>query len=107
MITIGDVLINNLDQYHKELNEAKDILKKRIDLFIRQADECGLEYYRFNDGFFITLKTKNNDQRDIAHQKLIDQHIYTIKVNKGIRVALCSTPLKIVDGLAYKIKELM
>ena len=107
MITIGDVLINNLDQYHRELNEAKDILKKRIDLFIRQADECGLEYYRFNDGFFITLKTKDNDQRDIAHQKLIDQHIYTIKVNKGIRVALCSTPLKIVDGLAYKIKELM
>lgn len=107
MITIGNVLINNLDQYHKELNEAKDVLKKRIDLFIRQADECGLEYYRFNDGFFITLKTKNNDQRDIAHQKLIDQHIYTIKVNKGIRVALCSTPLKIVDGLAYKIKELM
>ena len=50
------------------------------------------------------LKQELNPQ---SHQKLIDHHIYTIKVNKGIRLGLCSVPYATVDGLAGKIKELM
>lgn len=107
MITIANTLLNNSNEYFKELNEAKATLKERVNLFVEQADTCGLEYYRFNDGFFITLKMKDNDYRDQIHQKLIDNHIYTIKVNKGIRLGLCSTPLSVVNGLAKKIKELM
>ena len=107
MLTIGRVLKEDKENYLKELAEAREMLMKRSDLFIRQANDCGLELYTFSDGFFITLKMKDNESRDKAHQRLLDNHIYTIKVNKGIRVALCSTPLKIVDGLAYKIKELM
>jgi len=107
MLTIGRVLKEDKEAYLKELAEAREMLTKRSDLFIRQANDCGLELYTFSDGFFVTLKMKDNESRDKAHQRLLDNHIYTIKVNKGIRVALCSTPLKIVDGLAYKIKELM
>ena len=107
MINIADVLNNHRDEYYKELNDAKQMLKRRIELFIRQADECGLEYYRFDDGFFITLKMNDNESRDKYHQKLIDNHIYTIKVNRGIRIGLCSVPLAIVDGLAKKLKDLM
>ena len=107
MLTIGRVLKEDKEAYLKELAEAREMLMKRSDLFIRQAHDCGLELYTFSDGFFVTLKMKDNESRDKAHQRLLDNHIYTIKVNKGIRVALCSTPLKIVDGLAYKIKELM
>lgn len=107
MLTIGRVLKEDKEAYLKELAEARMMLMKRSDLFIRQANDCGLELYTFSDGFFVTLKMKDNESRDKAHQRLLDNHIYTIKVNKGIRVALCSTPLKIVDGLAYKIKELM
>ncbi len=107
MLTIGRVLKEDKENYLKELAEAREMLMKRSDLFIRQANDCGLELYTFSDGFFVTLKMKDNESRDKAHQRLLDNHIYTIKVNKGIRVALCSTPLKIVDGLAYKIKELM
>ena len=55
----------------------------------------------------MTIRYDDNKKRDEDHQKLIDHHIYTIKVNKGIRVGLCSVPLKTVDGLAYKIKELI
>jgi len=107
MLTIGRVLKEDKEAYLEELAEAREMLMKRSDLFIRQANDCGLELYTFSDGFFVTLKMKDNESRDKAHQRLLDNHIYTIKVNKGIRVALCSTPLKIVDGLAYKIKELM
>ena len=107
MLSVAKVLKENKDGYLKELSEAREMLKKRTDLFIRQADDCGLELYTFCDGFFVTLKMKDNESRDEAHKRLLDNHIYTIKVNKGIRVALCSTPLKVVDGLAYKIKELL
>ena len=107
MLTIADTLLNNADKYYKELEDAKKMLKDRVNLFVEQADACGLEYYRFSDGFFVTLKMENNEIRDQIHQRLLDNHIYTIKVNKGIRLGLCSTPLSVVDGLAKKVKELM
>ena len=104
MINVATVLSDHYDEYKKELSDAKKMLKDRVDLFVRQAEECGLELYKFSDGFFVTLKMPTNEQRDIYHQKLIDNHIYTIKVNKGIRLGLCSVPLKTIDGLAAKMK---
>ncbi len=107
MRNIAKVLREHKEEYLRELSEAKEMLKKRTDLFLAQAQECGLELYRFNDGFFVTVKMNDNESRDAFHKRLIDHHIYTIKVNKGIRLGLCSVPLHIVDGLAEKIKELM
>ena len=107
MRNIAKVLREHKEEYLRELSEAKEMLKKRTDLFLAQAQECGLELYRFNDGFFVTVKMNDNESRDAFHKRLIDHHIYTIKVNKGIRLGLCSVPLHIVDGLANKIKELM
>ena len=107
MHTVVKVLNEYREEYEKELSDAKDMLKRRTDIFIRQAEECGLEYYKFSDGFFVTLKIKDNKVRDEVHQKLLDSHIYTIKVNKGIRIALCSVPYAVTDGLARKIKEIM
>ena len=107
MRNIAKVLTDHKEEYLKELDEAKRMLKRRTDLFLAQARECGLELYRFNDGFFVTVKMNDNESRDAFHKRLIDHHIYTIKVNKGIRLGLCSVPLPVVDGLANKIKELM
>lgn len=107
MLVVADVLKNHYDDYRKELDAAKKMLKKRVDLFVEQAKENGLELYTFSDGFFVTLKMRDNEERDRIHQKLIDAHIYTIKVNKGIRLGLCSVPLETVDGLAGKIRKLI
>ena len=106
MLNVADVLNNHYEEYKAELDAAKDMLKKRTDLFVRQANECGLELYTFCDGFFVTLKMDSNEQRDEYHQKLLDNHIYTIKVNKGVRIGLCSVPLETVDGLARIMKGL-
>ena len=107
MLNIAMVLSNDRERYENELAQARKMLKQRVDLFIRQADECGLEYYKLSDGFFVTLVMEDNKVRDNYHARLIAAHIYTIKVNKGIRLGLCSLPLKSVDGLAYRLKELM
>ena len=107
MLNIYEVLSNHLDEYKEELAKARKMLKDRCELFVRQARECGLELYKFSDGFFVTLKMESNEQRDAYHQRLIDNHIYTIKVNKGIRLGLCSVSLAKIDGLANKMKGLM
>ena len=107
MLTVTDVLNNHFEEYVKERNESVEMLRKRSELFIKQASEVGLLTYPYKEGFFVTLKFDDLDLRDKAHQKLMDNHIYTIKVNKGIRVGLCSIPLNKVDGLAQRIKEII
>ena len=106
MVNVARVLKEHREEYFAELQAAKEMLKKRTALFVRQARECGLELYESADGFFVTIRMKDNASRDAFHQRLLNARIYTIKVNKGIRVALCSVPYRIVDGLAGKIKEL-
>ena len=106
MINLARVLDKHYPEFCKERDEAVAMLKRRTDLFIAQADEAGLEYYPYTEGFFVTLKFNDQESRDALHQKMIDSHIYTIKVNKGIRIGLCAIPLDKVDGLAGRIKQL-
>ena len=76
MINVANIINNHLDEYLKQKNESVELLRQRSKLFIDEANECGLETYPYKEGFFVTLKLENNDVRDIAHQKLIDNHIY-------------------------------
>ena len=70
MINIASVLKNHKEDYLKELEEAKTMLKRRTDLFVAQAAACGLELYTSADGFFVTVKCENNELRDRCHQRL-------------------------------------
>ena len=107
MLTITDVLNNHFEAYIKERNISVEMLRQRTNLFIEQAKQVNLETYPYSEGFFVTLKVEDTNKRDEIHRRLMDNHIYTIKVNKGIRIGLCSIQLKKIDGLASKIKELM
>jgi aspartate aminotransferase/aromatic-amino-acid transaminase len=106
MINFSTTINENKTEYLKEKQFYIDLLKQRADLFINQAIECKLPTYQFKEGFFVTLKV-NNETRDKLHSELMENHIYTIKTNLGIRVAICSTPLNKIDGLACKIKEIL
>ena len=81
------------------------MLKARAELFLLEAKEVGLEHYPYDEGFFITLKMEDNRMRDEIHQRLLDQAIFSIKCQKGIRLAICSMSLVSIAGLAKKIKE--
>ena len=37
----------------------------------------------------------------------MNEHIYTVKVNTGIRVAVCSLSVEKTKGLAIKMKEIL
>ena len=105
MIAVNDVLNNHLDSFLKEKNYYKDLLKQRSELFIKESKENDIDLYPYNEGFFVTIKYSDNDIRDKVHEKLIENHIYCIKMNKGIRVGICSAPLDKIKGLAFKIKS--
>ena len=84
-----------------------ELLKKRSDIFTEEADACGLDYYPYKEGFFVTVRIEDNALRDVFHESLMKQHIYTVKVNKGIRVAVCSLSSEKCRGLAKRMKEIL
>ncbi|WP_297238437.1 aminotransferase class I/II-fold pyridoxal phosphate-dependent enzyme [uncultured Faecalicoccus sp.] len=106
MAAFVDVLDHHLDEYDKERMEYVDLLKERSSLFVKEANEVGLKHYPYKEGFFVTL-AMDNDTRDRYHEALMAHHIYTVKVNLGIRVAVCSLSVEKIKGLAKKMKEIL
>lgn len=83
-----------------------DLMSERSSIFLKEAQENDLEVYPYKEGFFVTLKVEDNEFKNRYHEALMANHIYTVVVNKGIRVAVCSLPVKKVYGLAKKMKEI-
>lgn len=101
------VTTTNYDAYMKEKGMYVDLLKQRSDIFTSEADACGLLYYPYKEGFFVTVRMDDNRVRDKFHDALMAQHIYTVKVNKGIRVAVCSLSIAKCKGLAKSMKDIL
>lgn len=107
MVNFSEVINNNYDKYMEEKDFYINLLKERSDLFLKEAKDNNLDIYPYKEGFFITIKEIDNKKRDNDHKKLLDNHIYTVKVNYGIRIAICSIPLVKVKGLAKKVKDII
>lgn len=93
--------------YMEEKDSYIQLLKKRSSVFIEEAAACGLPCYPYKEGFFVTVKVADNKLRDIYHEKLMEELIYTVKVNKGIRVAVCSLGVAKCYGLARRMKDVL
>ena len=93
-----------LDAYLKEKQGYIDLLRERSGIFLQEAKECNLPCWPYKEGFFVTVKVENPEDLDPIHDALMNAHIYTVEVNKGIRVAVCSLPVKKVKGLAARMK---
>ncbi|MBP3853369.1 MAG: aminotransferase class I/II-fold pyridoxal phosphate-dependent enzyme [Erysipelotrichaceae bacterium] len=105
MAMFVDVLNNHARQYEEEKAAYVSLLKERSSIFTKEADRVGLAYYPYKEGFFVTL-SMDNATRDKFHDALMEQHIYTVKVNKGIRVAVCSLSVEKTKGLAARMKKI-
>ena len=95
------------EPYLEEKEKYIDLLKQRSDIFLAEARACGLPIYPYKEGFFITVIVDDNKRVERIHEELMRRHIYTVTVNKGIRVAICSLPIRKVTGLAKRIKEVL
>lgn len=101
------VTTTNKDAYMQEKAGYVDLLKQRSDLFIKEANEVGLPMYPYKEGFFVSVEMKDNDIRNRFHEALMEELIFTVKVNKGIRVAVCSLSVPATKGLAVRMKEIL
>lgn len=106
MAAFVDVMDHHLKEYDQERLQYVALLKERSDLFVKEANEVGLKHYPYKEGFFVTL-SMDNTTRDAYHEALMKNHIYTVKVNKGIRFAVCSLSLDKIKGLAKKMKDIL
>lgn len=95
------------DEFMQEKAKYIDLLEARSAIFLREAKECGLAVYPYKEGFFVTIKMENNEKRNRYHEALLQANIFTVKVNKGIRVAVCSLSVNKTQGLASRLKAIL
>lgn len=109
--SVGVELIKNIfnteeikNSFTHDLTEARDTLKKRGDLFIKEAKEIGLGHYPYKGGFFVLLKT-NNQNKDFNDLK--EAGIYVVPISGGLRISLSSIGISEIMGLATKIHNIV
>lgn len=107
MDNFTEVTTTHLDEFLNEKQFYVDLLKQRSEIFMEEADACGLVYYPYKEGFFVTVKVEDNARKARYHEALMKEHIYTVQVNKGIRVAVCSLSVDKCKGLAKRMKDIL
>ena len=90
-------------QIDRERDEARKMLAKRAEVFLKEADEVGLYHLPYQSGFFITVPAK--DTAGLA-AKLAERNIFVIPLAKAIRFAVSAVPSRQIPGLATATKEL-
>lgn len=90
------------EQMDIEVEQNKILLQERTSYFISLLDEYKIPYYSFQNGFFVTLKFANPNP---VVEFLMQDHIYTINCNHGVRIAVCSLNKKELLKIANKVKE--
>ena len=102
--------VNLIKNHKEEFMAEKDgyikLLKTRSDIFAQEAALCGLPLYPYKEGFFMTIKV-DNSIREKYHDALMENNIFTVQVDKGIRVAVCSLPVNKAKGLAARMKQIL
>lgn len=105
VMTLLETIVSTPEKYDKMNEETefyRDLLKERSNIFVKEADEVGLNHYPYRDGFFITIPV-NDVEKSI--ENLEKNNIFVVPLSNSLRVGLCSVPVKKVYGLASKIKE--
>lgn len=88
----------------KERDDNYRMIKKRADIFTKEAKECGLKMLPYIAGFFLSIPAKNPDA---VCDKLHEDNIFAVPLAAGVRVAVCAVPSRKMVGMAAKIKAAM
>lgn len=95
------------EKYLLEKQYYVDLLKERADIFVSESNEIGLDIYPFVEGFFVTLRVQDNIQKETLNLSLQKNNIFTVEVDGGLRIAICSVPKRKLVGLASRIYNIM
>ncbi len=101
-VGIFNQLAEQKETYIPKLKELTSTLKKRGQIFLKEAKKAKLDIYPYKGGFFVLVKSS---QPEADYYKLVDKKIYLIPMEEGLRVALSCITTNEVYGLAEKIKS--
>lgn len=100
------VKIHNDAALRQSLNEEQALLrnmvKARAEIFVKEAEQCGLKIVPYRGGFFIAVPS---DDPQAVCERLHKDLIFAVPLKLGVRVAACSTPIAKIPGLAEKIRD--
>lgn len=91
-------LRSELEQDQKNLRE---LVNNRAEIFVKEAENCGLKIVPYKGGFFIAVPTENPAA---VCNELHKNLIFAVPLKLGVRVAACSVPLEKMHGFAEKMK---
>ena len=107
-MTLLSNIVNDEDKYKEYIQEKdkyKNILRKRADIFVKEAKKVNLDILPYLDGFFISIPCEN--PKEIS-QKLIEENLYIVPLKKGLRFAICSVneeKCEIAPSIIKKVME--
>jgi aromatic-amino-acid transaminase len=103
---MADVMNNAAlrDCIDKERKCYVELITKRASLFLAEADKVKLPVLPYKAGFFIAVPAKESVK---VADRLKQQNIFVLPLEKGLRIAICAIPTFQIHGLAGKIKEAM
>ena len=105
MKMFSDIILDK--EKYKVLKEEREmyrlLIKERADIFLKEAEECGLKLLPYKTGFFLTIPI--GELTDKVAEVLERENIYTVVLDEGIRIAVCSVTKKKITGLAGRIRK--
>jgi len=93
-----------LDAVKKERNELLQIIANRAALFSAEAKQVELGILPYIAGFFLTIPS---EKPEATCNKLQEENIFLVPMDKGVRIAVCAVPTNKISGLAKTIKKVI
>ncbi len=91
----------SLAQFEKEREDYYKMIQSRGSLFMKEAQECGLNALPYKGGFFLSVPS---DDPQAVCDKLHDDLIFAVPLKLGVRIAACSVSAAKMKGIAQKVK---
>ncbi|BBB92641.1 MAG TPA: aminotransferase class I/II-fold pyridoxal phosphate-dependent enzyme [Methylomusa anaerophila] len=89
-----------LAQVEAERGTCYRMIQERAAVFMREAKAVNLFMLPYVAGFFLTIPAQ---KPNAVCDKLHEDNVYAVPLDKGVRIAVCAVPATKISGMAGKV----
>ena len=91
MLAVTHLLTDPVAMAEVERDRARltAMLEQRVEVFNREAAALGLQYPRYEGGFFVTVFTADPEE---SARRCREEGLFVVPIRGAVRIALCATP---------------
>lgn len=86
----------------EEREKLRALLDQRVNAFNAAAHACGLDFPRYEGGFFVSVFTREPER---AAARMRELGVFVVPIPGALRIALCSTPARDVPRLVAALEQ--